>query len=90
MYHNFANQTDIFIRSLARRAFMQFSSDQTPVMSFDDRAKPNVTIVEASRLLSAVLFIDVCGNESRVWLSCHSVKRSLRKNQVTRNLTWHG
>lgn len=47
---NFASDTEIFMRSFARRTFMQFRSDRTKV--FD------VTRRTASRLLSGIMFID--------------------------------
>lgn len=47
---NFASDTETFMRSFARRTFMQFRSDRTKV--FD------VTRRTASRLLSGIMFID--------------------------------
>ncbi len=48
---NFANSTSITCRSLARRSFIQFLQDTTPVF--------NVTKGVASRLLSGIAFLNV-------------------------------
>ena len=47
---NFANDADIFMRSFARRTFMQFTRDRTKVLG--------VTRSHASKLLSGMMFID--------------------------------
>jgi hypothetical protein len=43
-----------FTRSLARRAFMQFSTDSTLLNTICDNVPSDVTLAEASRLLSAI------------------------------------
>ncbi|MFN3858807.1 MAG: hypothetical protein ACK4RV_13770 [Caulobacter sp.] len=47
---NFAGEADVFTRSLARRTFMQFDGDMTPLFGTTRR--------DAARLLSGILFID--------------------------------
>lgn len=47
---NFAGDTDVFTRSFARRTFMQFEGDKTPLFG--------MTRGDAARLLSGILFID--------------------------------
>lgn len=47
---NFAGDADVFTRSLARRTFMQFESDTTPLFG--------TTRGDVARLLSGLLFID--------------------------------
>jgi hypothetical protein len=56
----FAGEGEKFTRSLARRAFMQFSNDVTPLRSICPRAVPaNTTLADASRLLSGMFFVNV-------------------------------
>lgn len=64
---NFTGSTEITLRSLARRAFMQLSHDQTSARKFDKSVAPNVTIANASKLLSGLLFIDL-DKEAAGWL----------------------
>lgn len=47
---NFSNDTEHFMRSFARRTFMQFRSDRTKVLG--------VTRATASKLLSGIMFVD--------------------------------
>ena len=47
-----------FFRSLARRAFIEFSNDSQPLANYDDRVS-GVTLGAASQLLSAIMFIDL-------------------------------
>lgn len=49
----------ILTRSLARRAFMQFSEDLTPLTAVSDKAAANVTMRDASQLLSGIFFINI-------------------------------
>jgi hypothetical protein len=48
-----------FTRALARRAFMQFSTDSTPLNTISKNVPSDVTLAEASRLLSAIFFVNV-------------------------------
>ena len=48
-----------FTRSLARRAFMQFSIDSTPLNTICEKVPSDVTLADASRLLSAMFFVNV-------------------------------
>ena len=64
---NFANSTEITLRALARRAFMQFTKDKTPANRFDGKVKPGVSIADTARLLSGLLFINL-DQEDRGWL----------------------
>lgn len=54
---NFSNDTEIFMRSFARRTFMQFRSDRTKVLG--------VTRAAASRLLSGIMFFDAWQKSSK-------------------------
>lgn len=55
---NFAGLADIALRSLARRAFLQFHVDLSPA-SVHDAVPGSVTMKDASELLSGILFVNV-------------------------------
>jgi hypothetical protein len=57
--NDFANVDTQFTRSLARRAFMQFSTDSTLLRVISKGVAENTTLSDASKLLSAVFFINV-------------------------------
>jgi hypothetical protein len=59
IHSDFAGVDTAFTRSLARRAFMQFSKDQSPLQSVCGGVAPNLTMADASRLLSAIFFVNV-------------------------------
>ncbi len=56
---DFAGTDTQFTRSLARRAFMQFSADTTPAISICQTVHSDITLAEASRHLSAIFFVNV-------------------------------
>jgi hypothetical protein len=56
---DFAGVDTAFTRSLARRAFMQFSTDSTRLNSICPDVPSDVTPADASRLLSAIFFMNV-------------------------------
>jgi hypothetical protein len=61
IHNDFAGIDTIFTRSLARRAFMQFSTDsrRLGVTANAKQVPAAVTLADASRLLSAIFFINV-------------------------------
>ena len=59
IHDDFAGVDTTFTRSLARRAFMQFSTDLTPLNSICEKAPPDVTLADASQLLSAIFFVNI-------------------------------
>ena len=59
IHNDFAGVDTAFTRSLARRAFMQFSNDQSPLQPVCGGVAPNLTMADASRLLSAIFFVNV-------------------------------
>jgi hypothetical protein len=61
---DFAGVDTIFTRSLARRAFMQFSADSTRLDSVAKHVPADVTLADASQLLSAIFFINVWPKEA--------------------------
>jgi hypothetical protein len=60
--------TETFFRSLARRAFIQLSSDSQPLANYDDRVS-GVTLGEASQLLSGIMFIDLDSERYHVFFN---------------------
>ena len=62
--NDFAGVDTTFTRSLARRAFMQFSADSRPLTSIAKHVPNDVTLADASRLLSALFFINVWPREA--------------------------
>ena len=59
IHDDFAGTDTTFTRSLVRRAFMQFTSDSTPVNSICDNVPSEITLADASRFLSAIFFVNV-------------------------------
>lgn len=64
---NFAGSTEIFFRALARRAFMQLSSDATDIRNFDEQVPPGVKVSDAASLLSGILFLNL-DKPNEAWL----------------------
>ena len=59
IHNDFAGEDTKFTRSLARRAFMQFSNDPSSLQPVCGGVAANVTMAEACRLLSAIFFVNV-------------------------------
>ncbi len=64
IHNDFAGVDTTFTRSLARRAFMQFSTDSRLLASITKHVPPAVTLADASRLLSAIFFVNVWPKEA--------------------------
>ncbi len=78
---NFTGSTDVVLRSLARRAFLQTKGDTTPVTKFDSGADPAVTLDRASQLLSGLLFLNF--TNERAWLFLNPrAQHPLKKDHV--------
>lgn len=56
---NFAGSTDITLRALARRAFLQMSTDASPVQKYDSQASPGTSVAQAAKLISGLLFVNL-------------------------------
>ena len=56
---DFANAGTTFTRAFARRAFMQFSDDKTLARDYCKQISDKTTLGDASRLLSAIMFVNV-------------------------------
>jgi hypothetical protein len=67
LFVNFANSTEIMLRSLARRAFIELSADQTAAQNHDAQVALGVSLSDASSLLSGLLFINLDAEEE-AWL----------------------
>lgn len=78
---NFGGTTEVVLRSLARRAFLQTKGDATPVAKLDASADPTVTLDEASQLLSGLLFLNFTDGNSWFFLNPRA-KHLLRKDHV--------
>jgi hypothetical protein len=59
IHRDFAGVDTTFTRSLARRAFMQFSNDPSSLQAVCRGVAAKVTMADASRLLSAIFFVNV-------------------------------
>lgn len=63
---NIFDMTDIALRALARRVFIQLTSDKTLLHKHDSQTSPGLTVADAAKLVSALLFINL-DNEG-AWL----------------------
>jgi len=63
---DFAGGDTCFTRSLARRAFFQFSSDSRPLHTVCDLVDQTATLADAVRLLSAIFFVNVWPMEADI------------------------
>lgn len=63
---NFAGMSDIALRSLARRAFIQITADSSPAASYDRQVPSGTQIADAAQLLSGLLFINL--DDDSAWL----------------------
>lgn len=66
---NFTSHTDIMTRSLARRAFVEFKQLQELAKNIDSKCKSDVTLSQASKSLSGILFIDAYNDKSWLYLN---------------------
>ena len=84
LFQNFVGSTGITLRSLARRAFIQSANDATPATTFDVKAALGVRVSEASRLLSALLFLNVDTGGGHLFLNPRATHRLTRDhvNQI--------
>lgn len=63
---NFAGMSDIALRSLARRAFIQLTTDASPAANYDQQVPSGIQIADAARLLSGLLFIHL--DDGSAWM----------------------
>ena len=65
-------------RALARRAFIQSANDATPATTLDAQAAPGVRVSDASRLLSALLFLNIDTGGGDLFLNPRATHRLTR------------
>lgn len=58
IFSNFADVDSTFTRALARRAFMQFTNDHSSLNTICKEVGKTVTISDAAKLLSAIIFVN--------------------------------
>jgi hypothetical protein len=58
IFTNFAGNDIAFARAFARRAFMQFTHDSRPLDTVCKEVGPDIAISDATKLLSAIIFIN--------------------------------
>jgi hypothetical protein len=63
---NFAGSTDVALRAMARRAFVQLSTDAAPLRNYDAQTSPGTSVADASKLISGLLFLNL--QEDGGWL----------------------
>lgn len=77
---NFAEQTDILTRALARRAFIEFSKSSTKANKLDKKCKDKYFLSQASQLLSGILFLNFYKNETWLYLNPNATHKLTRNN----------
>ncbi|MGO6747286.1 hypothetical protein ACCS93_33295 [Rhizobium ruizarguesonis] len=72
---NVFGATDVAIRSLARRSFIQLHSDTAPLSVHDSQTAPGLTVADASKLLSGILFINLDNDQSWLFLNPRAIHK---------------
>ncbi|MFW2231664.1 hypothetical protein EHH54_16385 [Rhizobium leguminosarum] len=73
--------TDIALRALARRTFLQLHSDTSSLSAYDKQTAPGLTVADASKLLSAMLFVNVDKDDGWLFLNPRATHK-FTKNHV--------
>jgi len=63
---NVFDTTDIALRALARRCFIQLTSDNAPLYPHDDSTDKGLTVADAAKLVSGLLFINL--DDDGAWM----------------------
>jgi len=58
IFNDFAGLDSVFTRALARRAFMQFTNDSSPLNAICKKVGNTATTSDAAKLLSAIIFVN--------------------------------
>jgi len=66
LVRNVFNMTDIALRALARRVFIQLTADKSLLDQHDTQTGPGLTVADAAELISALLFINL--DDDTAWL----------------------
>lgn len=67
LHHNFSGSTATTVRALARRVFMQLTAETVPASQYDPRIAPGVTVADAAKLVSGLMFINLDSDDD-AWL----------------------
>jgi hypothetical protein len=67
-----------FFRSLARRTFMEHARDTRPCGRYDPKVRAEVSVGEASALLSGIMFIDLGTERYHVFFNPRAKHRILQ------------
>ena len=78
IFSNFAGNDVAFARAFARRAFMQFTHDASPLNAVCGEVGPGVMLSDAAKLLSAIIFINA-------WPPGHELARESMPSAVYLN-----
>ncbi len=79
---NFDKSTEVALRALARRTFLEFRDDTDPVTKYDDRAQ-NVTVAHAAALVSALLFVDLdLAENARLFINPFAAQKFSRSHAM--------
>jgi hypothetical protein len=81
LFLNFGGSTDVTLRSMARRAFFQLATDPSLATDYDDQVAPSLTIADAARQISGLMFINLGTDEAWLFLNPRATHR-LTKDQV--------
>jgi hypothetical protein len=77
---NFMNSTVITFRAMARRIFMQLTTDTSLASAYDRQVDPLVTVGAAARLISGILFINLDNDFGRLFLNPQATHLLTRLN----------
>jgi hypothetical protein len=75
---NFGRSTETTIRSMARRAFFQLTTDPSPAGTYDDQIAPGLTIADAAKQISGLLFINLDKDEAWLFLNPRANHRLMK------------
>jgi hypothetical protein len=78
IFNNFAGNDVAFTRAFTRRAFMQFTHDTQPLNTICKQVGAGVTLADAAKLLSAIIFINA-------WPDAHKLGRKTMPSAVYLN-----
>lgn len=69
LFLNYSGSTEVTLRAMTRRAFMQLAADSSPASGFDNQVAPGVTVADAVRLISGHLFINLDNDKGWLFLN---------------------
>ena len=79
LFTNFSSSAETTFRALSRRAFMQLENDPTPVRNYDSQTAPGTQLGDASRLLSALLFVNIDNGYAWLYINPRATHRLNRR-----------